>query len=64
MIFRCLWTLNISVGEIDILPHREILSTVLALLEVFRYAQLVIADMMWCLSDSQTLCVELLPIRS
>ena len=38
MIFRCLWTLNISVGEIDILPHREILTTVLAILEVFRYA--------------------------
>ena len=39
LVFRCLWTLNISVGETDILPHREILTTVLAMLEVFRCVQ-------------------------
>lgn len=39
LVFRCLWTLNISVGETEILPHREILTTVLAMLEVFRYVQ-------------------------
>ena len=41
LIFRSLWTLNISVGESDILPHRLVLTSVLAVMEVFRYA-------LWC----------------